>query len=169
MVFQDPAASLNPAMTVSRIIAEPLGVHQRGLGSAAVREKVTDMMTRVGLAASLGHRLPHELSGGQAQRVAIARALIIEPAVLICDEAMAALDGTVRREIIDLLEAEKERLKMTLIVITHDLGVVHEMADRVAVMYQGQICELASCEDIFQRPQHEYTKSLLMAAPAISR
>jgi len=168
MVFQDPVASLNPSMSVQRIIAEPLGVHCAELNPSQVREKVGKMLERVGLHAELAARLPHELSGGQAQRVAIARALIAGPRLLICDEALAALDGTVRGEILELLAAEKIRGDMTMIVITHDLGVVHEIADRVAVMYRGKICEVATREQIFNNPQQEYTRALLAAVPVIN-
>lgn len=167
MVFQDPVASLNPSMSVQRIIAEPLGVHCAELDPARVRDEVGKMLQRVGLHAELAARLPHELSGGQAQRVAIARALIAGPRLLVCDEALAALDGTVRGEILDLLAAEKTRGNMTMIIITHDLGVVHEIADRVAVMFRGKICEVATREQLFGNPQHEYTRALLAAVPVI--
>ena len=167
MVFQDPVSSLSPAMRVGRIIAEPLLVHHRSRNASELREAVVDMLNRVGLDQSLAERFPHELSGGQAQRVAIARALILEPVVLICDEALAALDGTVRKEIIGLLKSEREKTGLSLILITHDLGVVHEISDRVIVMHQGEICETASNEQLFSNPQHEYTKELLAAVPSI--
>jgi len=125
------------------------------------------MLTRVGLVAALSERLPHELSGGQAQRVAIARALILEPRVLICDEALSALDGTVRRDIMALLKAEQERSQMSLIFITHDLGVVREICDRVIVMHDGAVCEEGSNDDIFSRAQHPYTQALLAAVPTL--
>jgi oligopeptide/dipeptide ABC transporter ATP-binding protein len=123
------------------------------------------MLGRTGLPEKLLTRFPHELSGGQAQRVAIARALILEPRVLICDEAVAALDGTVRGEILRLLDEERRRLSLSLIMITHDLGVVRRMADRVLVMYLGRLCELASADDIFRQPRHPYTKALIDSMP----
>ncbi len=166
MVFQDPLSSLNPAMRVGRIIAEPIAIHSPGADSAEVARLVADMLARVGLDLALSERYPHELSGGQAQRVAIARALVLEPRVLICDEALSALDGTVRREIIALLKAEQERSQLSLIIITHDLGVVREICDRVVVMREGEVCEQGSNEDIFSCAQHPYTKALLAAVPA---
>jgi len=167
MVFQDPVSSLNPAMRIGRIVAEPLTVHSNVLDHGEVQQAVADMLARVGLGSDLLERYPHELSGGQAQRVAIARALMTEPSVLICDEALAALDGTVRREIIALLQAEQQRSQLSLIVITHDLGVVREMSDYVIVMHKGQVREAGSNEQIFVKPQDDYTKALLAAVPTI--
>jgi peptide/nickel transport system ATP-binding protein len=167
MVFQDPVSSLNPAMRIGRIIAEPLAVHPRVTDHGDVHRAVADMLERVGLDTGLLERYPHELSGGQAQRVAIARALMTEPGVLICDEALAALDGTVRREIIALLQAEQQRSQLSLIMITHDLGVVREMSDYVIVMRKGQVREAGSNEQIFANPQDEYTRALLAAVPTI--
>lgn len=167
MVFQDPISSLNPAMRIGRIIAEPLAVHSTGTDRGDVHSAVADMMQRVSLGSDLLERYPHELSGGQAQRVAIARALMTEPSVLICDEALTALDGTVRREIIALLQAEQQRSQLSLIMITHDLGVVREMCDYVIVMHKGQVREAGSNETIFADPQDDYTKALLAAVPTI--
>ena len=169
MVFQEPLSSLNPAMRVGQIIAEPLSVHSGAVDSAAVAERVSDMLLRVGLRQRLANRYPHELSGGQAQRVAIARALMLEPGLLICDEALSALDGTVRREIITLLKAEQQRSQLSLLIITHDLGVVREICDRVVVMRDGAVCEHGSNEAIFSRAQHPYTKALLAAVPTIAK
>lgn len=167
MVFQDPLSSLNPAMRVGRIVAEPLLVHSRSMTAAAIQSRVAEMLEKVGLDPACRERYPHELSGGQAQRVAIARVLVMAPAVLICDEAFAALDGTVRRDIITLLKAEQKRSQLALIIITHDLGVVREVCDRVIVMRAGEVCEAADNEQLFANPQHEYTKSLLAAVPAL--
>lgn len=168
MVFQEPLSSLNPAMRVGQIIAEPLTVHSMAVDSATVRRRVTDMLARVGLDQNLLNRYPHELSGGQAQRVAIARALMPEPALLICDEALSALDGTVRREIIALLKAEQQQSQLSLMIITHDLGVVREICDRVIVMQEGAVCERGSNEDIFSRASHPYTRALLAAVPMMA-
>ena len=167
MVFQDPVASLNPSMTVHRIVAEPLALHRPELSADDIVQRVDELLIRVGLEPALNTRRPHQLSGGQAQRVAIARALINGPSVLICDEALAALDGTVRREILNLLIEEQRRSDLGLILITHDLGLVAEIADRVAVMYRGEIVELSSTSELFARPQQDYTKSLLAAVPQL--
>lgn len=164
MVFQDPLASLNPAMRIKDIVAEPLRVHEPGT-RATRRKAVAAIMAQVGLALDLLDRFPHELSGGQAQRVAIARALVLKPRLLICDEAVAALDGTVQNEILHLLQAEQQRSGLSLIFITHDLAVVRQISHRVAVMYMGRICELATSDALFSRPRHPYTKALLNAVP----
>ncbi len=163
MVFQDPLASLNPAMHVKDIVAEPLRVHEPG--DENHRGTVEAIAEQVGLMPALLERYPHELSGGQAQRVAIARALILKPKVLICDEAVAALDGTVQNEILELLQAEQRRSGMSLIFITHDLAVVRQISHRVLVMYMGRLCELMDSIKLFQRPRHPYTKALLNAVP----
>ena len=165
MVFQDPLASLDPAMMIGEIVAEPLAIHERDLNRAARRQAATDMLARVGLAESLVDRYPHELSGGQAQRVAIARALILTPKVLICDEAVAALDGTVQREILDLLLKEQSRSGLTVIFITHDLAVVRQISHRILVMYMGKLCEIAANDELFSRPRHPYSKALINAVP----
>ncbi len=169
MVFQDPVSSLSPAMRVAQILAEPLTVHQTAVGIDDMQKAVADILRRVGLDADLKDRYPHELSGGQAQRVAIARALIVEPSLLICDEALAALDGSVRREILALLKTEQERSGLSILLITHDLGVVREISDRVVVMFQGKVCETATNEMLFASPQHDYTKKLLAAVPRLAR
>lgn len=165
MVFQDPIASLNPAMTVSDIVAEPLLVHARKKSRAERKEQVRNSLAHVGLDAELASRYPHELSGGQAQRVAIARALILKPRVLICDEAVAALDGTVQHEILRLLLAEQARSGLSVIFITHDLAVVRQISHRILVMYMGRLCEIASNEAMFSRPRHPYSKALLTSVP----
>jgi oligopeptide/dipeptide ABC transporter ATP-binding protein len=165
MVFQDPLASLNPAMRVDDIIAEPIRIHEPRKNKADRSKDVQEVLQRVGLGAELHERYPHELSGGQAQRVAIARALVLKPSVLVCDEAVAALDGTVQYEILQVLQAEQERAGLSLIFITHDLAVVRQISHRVLVMYMGRICELAENEAVFQRPRHPYTKMLINAVP----
>jgi len=165
MVFQDPMSSLNPALQVQDVVGEPLRCHEPGLDSDAMQERVGDALRRVGLDRSLASRYPHELSGGQAQRVAIARALIASPALLICDEAVAALDGTVRREILALLSAEQARTGLAVIFITHDLAVVRSISHKVMVMYLGRVCELAANVALFARPRHPYTRTLLDSVP----
>jgi len=166
MVFQHPLASLNPAMPVGDIVAEPLRVHSAGKNPGGRHEEVVAMLSRVGLSESFASRYPHELSGGQAQRVAIARALILAPMVLICDEAVAALDGTVRAEVLEVLLAEQQRSGLAIIFITHDLAVVRQISHRILVMYMGRLCEVAENEALFRRPRHPYTKALLLSALA---
>ncbi|MEQ9562886.1 MAG: ABC transporter ATP-binding protein, partial [Woeseiaceae bacterium] len=169
MVFQDPVASLNPAMRVADIVAEPLLVHRAELAAVSRREAVSNALGRVGLATDIEQRYPHELSGGQAQRVAIARALILEPAILICDEAVAALDGSVRQEILALLRAEQQRSSLSLLVITHDLAVVQQLSHRVLIMYMGRLFELNDSRQLFRRPRHPYSRLLLDATPLAGR
>ena len=165
LVFQDPQASLNPAMTVAAIIAEAVALCEPRLERARRRERVVAALARVGLDRTLLHRFPHELSGGQAQRVAIARSLAVEPTVLFCDEAVAALDGTARTEVLELLQAEQRRTGLSLIFITHDLGVVRQISHHVLVMYMGRLCEFSSNEALFERPRHPYTRALLDSVP----
>ena len=165
MVFQDPLASLNPAMSIREIVAEPLLIHARDRSRKTRNADASEMLARVGLDRSLADRYPHELSGGQAQRVAIARALILRPKVLICDEAVAALDGTVQNEILTLLLEEQARSGLSIIFITHDLAVVRQISHRILVMYMGRLCEIAGNDDLFRRPRHPYTKALLNSVP----
>ncbi len=165
MVFQDPANSLNPAMRVAEIIAEPIRIHEPKKKKAERERMANNMLQFVGLGTDLRERFPHELSGGQAQRVAIARALVIKPKVLVCDEAVAALDGTIQSDILHLLQAEQADSGLSLIFITHDLSVVRQISHRVLVMYLGRVCELATNEDLFKRPKHPYTKALLSSVP----
>ncbi|HSN52211.1 MAG TPA: ABC transporter ATP-binding protein [Woeseiaceae bacterium] len=165
LVFQDPASSLNPQLRVESIVAEPLAVHARGLDANARRARIADALQRVGLDASLQSRFPHQLSGGQAQRVAIARALIINPKVLVCDEAVAALDGSVRQQILDLLRREQAATGLAIVFISHDLAVVRAISHRVMVLYLGRLVELADGAAIFRHPRHPYTRALLDAVP----
>jgi oligopeptide/dipeptide ABC transporter ATP-binding protein len=165
MVFQDPVASLSPAMKVGGIIGEPIALHERQLRPEERKHRVASALSRAGLDDSLLQRYPHELSGGQAQRVAISRALVLEPKVLICDEAVAALDGRVRRAVLELLAAEQRRSGLSLVFITHDLAVVRQISHRVLVMYMGDIAELADNKQLFARPRHPYTRALLNAVP----
>ena len=161
-VFQDPFASLNPRKTVAQIIAFPLSV--QGIGSRAERrDRVTEISQRVGLARRLLNSYPIQMSGGQRQRVAIARALVVQPDLVILDEPTSALDVSIQAQILNLLQDLQERLSLTYVFISHDMGVVRYLADRVAVMYRGRIVEMGPVERIFAAPQHEYTKSLLGA------
>jgi oligopeptide/dipeptide ABC transporter ATP-binding protein len=165
MVFQDPIASLNPAMSVAEIIAEPLKIHGKAIGIDDRRAEALAMLGRVGLQRELAGRYPHELSGGQAQRVAIARALVMRPDVLVCDEAVAALDGTVRQGILQLLTEAQRESGLSLVFITHDLAVVRQISHRILVMYMGRLCELAANDALFARPRHPYSKALLRSVP----
>ncbi|HEX6860388.1 MAG TPA: dipeptide ABC transporter ATP-binding protein [Caulobacteraceae bacterium] len=165
IVFQDPLASLDPRMTIGDSIAEPLQVHERGLNRAQRDLEVASMMERVGLAPELLNRYPHELSGGQNQRVGIARAMILKPKLVICDEAVSALDVSIRAQIIDLLIDLQKSLGMAMMFISHDLAVVREISHRVMVLYMGRVMEQATREQIYAGPRHPYTKALLSAAP----
>jgi len=165
LVFQDPTGSLNPQMRVAGIVGEPLLVHEAALSAGERRQRVATMLEKTGLSVEFLDRYPHELSGGQAQRVAIARALILEPKVLVCDEAVAALDGTVREQILRLLRQVQEESGLAIIFITHDLAVVRAVSHRVLVMYLGRLVEMASNEALFGQPRHPYTRALLDAVP----
>lgn len=161
MVFQDPFAALNPRLTVAATLAEPLKVFGICPSHATVTRRVAELLELVGLPIEAGQRYPHEFSGGQRQRVAIARALSLEPKILICDEAVSALDVSVRAHIIGLLRSLQQRLGLAVLFITHDLNLVRAFADRVAVMYSGRIVETGSVEQIFTRPLHPYTQALI--------
>jgi oligopeptide/dipeptide ABC transporter ATP-binding protein len=163
MVFQDPQSSLNPRMTCGDIVGEPLRLH-RLAKRRALAGRVAKMFDTVGLRSELQYRYPHELSGGQRQRVGIARALIVEPSVLVADEPVSALDVSVQAAILNLLGDLQQTMGFSCVFITHDLGAVEYLCDRVAVMYAGRIVELASRDDLFRAPQHPYTQALLSAA-----
>ncbi len=163
-IFQDPFSSLNPRMTVGALIEEPLRVHDIGTPSTRTR-KVADLLTRVGLSPQMANRYPHEFSGGQRQRIGIARALASGPKVLIGDEPVSALDVSIQAQVINILEDLKDAFGLTLVIISHDLGVVRHMADRVAVMYLGEIVELAPVGALFHAPRHPYTAALIAAIP----
>ncbi|MDX2054710.1 MAG: ABC transporter ATP-binding protein [Polyangiaceae bacterium] len=165
MIFQDPDASLNPRLTLEASIAEPLILHERFNSKQRVR-RVCDLMAQVGLAPSMRNRYPHELSGGQRQRVCIARALAVRPRLIVCDEAVSALDVSVQAQILNLLKDLQREFGLTYLFITHDLGVVRYMADRIAVMYLGQIVETGSAGDVLDHSTHPYTESLLAAVPS---
>jgi peptide/nickel transport system ATP-binding protein len=164
MVFQDPYASLNPRQTVRRTLEDPLRLH----GVTAQSEidgRVAAILRHVGLRPEQAGRYPHEFSGGQRQRIGIARALILNPRIVICDEPVSALDVSIRAQIINLLLELKETLGLSYIMISHDLGVVEHMSDRVAVMYLGRIVETGGWREIFERPAHPYTQTLIAAIP----
>lgn len=165
IVFQDPLASLDPRMTVGSSIAEPLSAFRPDLNRAAREVEVRAMMAKVELDTDLINRYPHELSGGQNQRVGIARAMILKPKLVICDEAVSALDVSIRAQIIDLLIQLQAEMGLAMIFISHDLAVVREISHRVLVLYMGRVMELADRDSIWQAPQHPYTKALLSAAP----
>lgn len=164
MVFQDPQASLNPRMTVAGIIGEPLDEHTK-LSRAQKYERIYELMDQVGLNRDFANRYPHEFSGGQRQRIGIARALALNPKFIVCDEPIAALDVSIQAQVVNLLEELQDRLGLTYLFISHDLSMVRHIADRVAVMYLGQIIELASRDDLYETPLHPYTQALLSAVP----
>jgi peptide/nickel transport system ATP-binding protein len=166
MVFQDPYGSLDPRHSVGRIIAEPL--HLGGAGSKRERtEQVTEVLQSVGLKPADAVRYPHEFSGGQRQRIAIARALITKPKLIVADEAVSALDLSVQAQILRLLMELKERNGLTVLFISHNLGVIEEIADRVGVMYAGRLIEIGATKDVLHHPQQDYTQRLLDAEPTL--
>ena len=165
MIFQDPYASLNPRLRVAEIIGEAPRVHGLIAGNSA--DYVDAQMRRAGLDPSFKRRYPHQFSGGQRQRIGIARALAVQPEFLVCDEAVAALDVSIQAQILNLFMDLREQLDLTYLFISHDLGVVEHISDRVLIMYLGRIVETAATEDVFSRPNHPYTRALLAEVPRI--
>ena len=165
IIFQDPYSSIDPRMTISDIIEEPLKLHKL-CGSRKEREdRVDRMMETVGIASRLVNSYPHELDGGRRQRVGIARALILNPSFVVCDEPVSALDVSIQAQILNLMQDLQEKYHLTYMFITHNLSVVNHLADDIAVMYLGQIVEKAPAVELFEHPQHPYTKALLSAIP----
>ena len=164
MIFQDPYSSLNPRMTVYELITEVLRV-RRGYGDRQMRELARDMLSKVGLRPEYMHRYPHAFSGGERQRIVIARALITNPRLIIADEAVAALDVSVRSQVLNLMERLQQEFNLTYLFISHDLSVVRHLCDRVVVMYVGRIVEIADTDDLYEKPKHPYTEALMSALP----
>jgi len=165
VVFQDPVGSLNPRLTVGQIVAEPLVIAERAIGSDDVRRRVAEAMERVGLGAALANRYPHEFSGGQCQRIGIARAMITRPRLIVCDEPVSALDVSVQGQVVNLLADLQRDLGLAYLFISHNLAVVRHVAARVMVLYLGRVMEEAPRERLYSAPLHPYTRALLDAVP----
>ena len=166
MIFQDPMTSLNPVLSIGFQIAETLRVHRR-FSNKVAKEKAIDLLQKVGITGQRFNDYPHQFSGGMRQRVGVAMAIACEPKLLIADEPTTALDVTIQAQILNLIRKFKKELGMSVIIITHDLGVIAQMADKVAIMYAGRIVEMAAVKDIFQRPQHPYTQALVTSIPRL--
>ncbi|NLT58722.1 MAG: dipeptide ABC transporter ATP-binding protein [Clostridiales bacterium] len=165
IIFQDPYASLNPRMRVNAIVGEPLLCHEPGLSRGARDERVNELLAKVGLDARYADRYPHEFSGGQRQRLGIARAIALNPKLIICDEAVSALDVSVQSQVLNLFQDLQQEFNLTYVFIAHNLSVVKHISDRICVMYLGKIVELCKKNEIFESPLHPYTRALLSAIP----
>ncbi|HOW31227.1 MAG TPA: ATP-binding cassette domain-containing protein, partial [Bacteroidales bacterium] len=165
IVFQDPYSSLNPRITAGHAIMEPMKVHRLHSSDAARKSKTIELLKKVGLDEGHFYRYPHEFSGGQRQRICIARALAVEPEFIVCDESVSALDVSVQAQVLNLLNDLKKEFGLTFIFISHDLGVVRYMSDRILVMQNGKIQESGEADQLYTNPASEYTKSLISAIP----
>jgi peptide/nickel transport system ATP-binding protein len=164
-VFQDPFSSLDPTKTIGDAVGEPLRVAQPKLAAVIVRQRVVEVLRRVGLEPDVVHRFPAEFSGGQRQRIAIARALILNPEIVVCDEVVSALDVSVQAQVLNLLESLQRQEGISYIFISHNMAAVRHISHRIVVLYRGRIMEIGSAEDICDRPAHPYTRSLLASVP----
>ena len=165
MVFQDPYSSLDPRMTVEDIIGEPLDIHKLCANKKEREERILELMNHVGLNSEHASRYAHEFSGGQRQRIGIARSLAVNPEFIVCDEPVSALDVSIQAQVINMFDELQDKLNLTYLFIAHDLLVVRHISDRIAVMYLGKMVELADADEIYERPLHPYSKSLLSAVP----
>ena len=165
MIFQDPFSSLNPRMTVEQIVAGPLEIHEPQLTAAERKERVLQLLDRVGLQPQYAARYPHEFSGGQRQRIGIARSLATRPALIVADEPVSALDVSVQAQVINLMQELQAEFGLTYLFVAHDLSVVYHVSDRIAVMYLGSLVEVGTAEQVYKTPRHPYTKALLSAVP----
>jgi peptide/nickel transport system ATP-binding protein len=169
MIFQNPYSSLNPRMTVKQTLEEPVRFHQPSLSAAEISDKIAEVMQSVGIDPAWTIRYPHEFSGGQRQRISIARALTVDPEFIVADEPISALDVSIQAQVLNLLMDAQQQRHLTYLFITHDLSVVEHFGDRVAVMYLGTLCELATTDTLFAAPKHPYTRALLTAIPRLSQ
>ncbi len=167
MIFQDPYSSLNGRLKVKDIVSEPIKLHNPSISSIDLDNYINDLLESVELSRQSANRYPHEFSGGQRQRISIARALATQPRLLVCDEPTSALDVSIQAQILNLLKDLQEQLNLTILFISHDLPVVRQMCDRIAVLKNGKLCEVALTEDLFVKPTHNYTKELLTLMPKI--
>jgi oligopeptide transport system ATP-binding protein len=165
IIFQDPAGSLNPRMTVSEIVGEPIDIHRLAKNGTERKDRISHLLSLVGLNSEHANRYPHEFSGGQQQRIGIARALAVEPEFIVCDEPVSALDVSIQSQIVNMLDDMQKELRLTYLFISHDISVVRHISRRIGVMYLGHLVELAESLELYRNPLHPYTKALLSAVP----